>query len=209
MWQKLLGRQYGFYDLFNRHAHTTMEGAKCLLAMCDEFPEIKDRVNQMEELEHEDDTITHMTVDLLHRSFITPLDRDEVLKLISRMDDVMDAMERGTQAMYLYEVKSLPDKLKQMIKVLYRSQELVIEALKLIPGFKGGDRMRDILKEIHSLENQGDSFLHAGLAELFRDNADNPLLVIKMKDIYETIEKAIDKCEDVADIVESIILEHF
>jgi len=212
MWRKLFGglsSQYGFYELFNRHATTTMEAAKCLLEICDEFPDIKGKVSRVEELEHECDSITHMTVDLLHRTFITPLDRDEILGLISKMDDVMDSIDRASKTMLFFELTSVPDKLKEMIRILNRAQEQIIEAVKLIPGFKYGDKLREIHKEIHRLENEGDNFHHAGIIELFRDNVDKPLLVIKYKEIYETIEEAIDACEDIADIIENIVLEHF
>jgi len=209
MWQKLIGKQYGFFELFNRHAATTMEGAKALLALCDEFPEIAGRARRIEELERECDSIAHMTIDLLRRSFVTPLDRDEILELITTMDNVMDFIESAAKRMLLFELKGLPDKLKEMIKVLNRAQEQVIAAVGLIPGFKYEDKLREILKEIHSLENEGDGLHYAGISELFHNNADNPLLVIKEKEIYETVEKAIDECEDIAEIVESIILEHF
>jgi uncharacterized protein len=212
MWRKLFGGlsgQFGFYDLFNRHAATTLEAAKCLLELCDEFPTIKGKVARIEELEHECDSITHMTVDLLHHTFITPLDRDEILNLISKLDDVMDYIDRASKTMLFFELDSVPGKLKDMIKVLNRALEAINEAVKLIPGFKYGDKLREIHKEIHRLENEGDGFHHAGIIELFHDNVDKPLVVIKNKEIYETIEEAIDTCEDIADIIENIVLEHF
>lgn len=209
MWQKLIGRQYGFFELFNRHATTTLEGAKALLAITEHFPEIEESVRRVEELEHECDSITHMTVDLLHRSFITPLDRDEILKLISKMDDVMDSIDRAAKTMLVFELTSVPDNMKQMIGVLNKAQELVMAAVQLIPGFKYGDKLREIVKDIHTLENEGDSLHHAGIKKLFRESADDAILVIKLKQLYETVEDAIDACEDIADIAESIILEHF
>jgi len=209
MWQKLLGNQYGFFELFKRHAAATQEGARTLLAVCEEFPEIAGKVGRIQELEHECDSITHMTVDLLHRSFITPLDRDEILKLISKMDDVMDSIDAAARAMQFFELPAVPTKLKEMIRVLNHSQEQVITAVQLIQGFKYGDKLREIIVEIHRLENEGDAVHYAGIIELFHQNADNPLLVIKLKEIYETIEEAIDVCEDIADLIENIVLEHF
>ena len=209
MWQKLLGNRYGFFELFNRHAAATLDGVRCLLKICEVFPEIAGQVERVEELEHECDSITHMTVDLLHRSFITPLDRDEILKLISKMDDVMDSIDRAAKTMLFFELKSLPGKLKELIRVLNRAQEQVITAVKMIPGFKYGDQLREIIKEIHRLENEGDGLHAAGIIELFRESANDPLLVIKLKEIYETVEEAVDDCEDIADIVENILLEHF
>jgi len=212
MWRKILGGiagQFEFYELFNRHAATTLEGAKYLLDICNSFPNISLKVSRVEELEHECDSITHMTVDLLHRTFITPLDRDEILGLISKMDDVMDSIDRAAKTMLFFDLKSIPDKLKEMIGVLNRALEQVVVAVQLIPGFKHGEKLRELHKQIHSLENEGDQVHHAGIIELFRENQDKPLLVIKLKEIYETVEQAIDDCEDIADIIENIVLEHF
>jgi hypothetical protein len=212
MWRKLFGGlsgQYGFYDLFNRHAATTMEAAKNLQAMCEEFPNIQSMVMRVEELEHTCDSITHMTVDLLHHTFITPLDRDEILDLISKMDDVMDLIDRAAKTLLFFDVQAMPPKLKELIKVLVRCQEQVISAVGSIPGFKNTEKLRQILKDIHSLENEGDQTQHTGIIALFRENVDKPLEVIKLKAIYETVEEAIDACEDIADIIENIVVEHF
>ena len=210
MWDKLMGKEYGFFELFNRHATATLDGVRSLVTVAEEWPaEAAGRIRRVEELEHECDTITHMTIDLLHRTFITPLDRDEIVRLVSKMDDVMDSIERAAKRMLLFEVHSLPKKLIEMIRVLCRAQEQVELAVKMIRGFKQGEKLREVFKEIHRLENEGDGLHHAGLTQLFRENADDPLEVIKLKEIYETIEQAIDQCEDIANIVESIVLEHF
>lgn len=210
MWEKWIHREYGFFELFNRHAATTFDGARSLLTIAEQWPfEEAGRVRRVEELEHECDSIAHMTIDLLHRTFITPLDRDEIVALISALDDVMDSIERAAKRMHLFEVRVLPKKLIEMIRVLSRALEQVVSAVAMIRGFKHGEQLREVFKEIHRLENEGDGLHHAGLTQLFRENADDPLTVIKLKEIYETIEQAIDKCEDIAHIVERIVLEHF
>ena len=135
----------------------------------------------------------------------------EMFKEIHRLENEGDGMFYAGISELFRENAADPltvIKLKQMIKILHRSQELVIEAIKLIPGFKGGDHMRDILKEIQSLENQGDYANREALAQLFQMH-DKPIEALKWREIYDHIETAIDKCEDVADIVESILLEHF
>ncbi len=209
MFQKMLRTQYGFFDLFNRHAATTLDGARSLWSVAEEWPHIAGLVRRIDELEHECDSITSMTVDLLHHTFITPLDRDQILKLISKMDDVMDSIESAARCMHLYEVRHLPDKMKEMIRVLCRAMEQVNAAVPMLRAFKHQDKMREMFKEIHRLENEGDGLFYAGISELFRENADDPLTVIKLKQIYEFIETAVDQCEDIANILESILLEHF
>lgn len=207
--KKLRGDQFGFFELFERHADTTREAAQCLVTVCDDLSCAAQNMERVEELEHSCDSMTHMVVDLLHKSFITPLDRDEILGLISKLDDVMDLIDRACKTMRLYEVKVLPPKLKEMVGILSQAQGKVVEAVKLLRTFKNSEQLREVLKDIHSLENQGDSCHHAGISALFRENENNPLYVIKIKAIFETIEEAIDRCEDVADTVESIMLEHF
>ncbi len=210
MLEKFFHREYGFFDLFNRHAATTLDAANSLLTIAEQWPsEEAGRVRRIEELEHECDTIAHMNIDLLHRTFVTPLDRDEIVALISALDDVMDWIERAARRMHLFDVPTIPKKLVEMIRVLSRAFEQVVRAVELIKGFKHGEQLREVFKEIHRLENEGDGLHHAGLTQLFRENANDPLTVIKLKEIYEAIEHAIDKCEDIAHIVERIVLEHF
>ena len=209
LWGRLTHRHYGLFDLLNRHAAATLDAARSLVAIAEEWPKAAGRVRRVEELEHECDSITSMTVDLLHRTFITPLDRDEILKLISKMDDTMDSIESAAKCLVLFEIRALPEHLKAMIRVLHRALENVESVVQSLRGFKHGEKLRELAREIHRLENEGDGLFYAGISELFRENANDPLTVIKLKNIYEPIEAAIDECEDIANIVESILLEHF
>lgn len=209
MWRKLAPREYGFFELFNRHANTTLEGTRLLVTLVENWPDGAKEMSRIEELEHECDSITHMTVDLLHRTFITPLDRDEIHNLISKLDDIMDTVEVASRRMRLFEIQSCPDKLKELVRVLNQSTEKVVLAVKMLHNLKHTDELREVFKEINRLENVGDSLFHSALQDLFKNNANDPLTVIKLKEIFESIEWAIDRCEDVADTVEGIVLEHF
>lgn len=208
MWDKLLPKEYGFFDLFNRHAAAALDAARVLVATLDEWPAAEGRVQRIIELEHECDNLTHMTVDLIHRTFITPLDRDEIVRLISTQDDVVDQIEAAAQRLILFDIRVIPTRLKELSRVLLRSMEQVVVIVGMTKNLKDQARLREILKEIHSLENEGDGLHRAGLAELFREYAGDPLTVIKLKEVYETIEDAVDQCEDIANIVEGISLEH-
>jgi hypothetical protein len=110
--------------------------------------------------------------------------------------------------MVMFEIRTVPARLREMARVLVRTQELVVDAVARLHPLKDIDRLREIFKEIHRLENEGDGLLRAGLVELFRENASDPLTVIKLKEIYETVEMAIDRCEDVANVIDGISLEH-
>ncbi|HOX47247.1 MAG TPA: DUF47 family protein [Myxococcota bacterium] len=209
MFSRLLPKQYGFFELFNRHARTTLDGAREFVLAVEEWPDKGDaRFRCIKELEHECDSITHMTVDLIHRTFITPLDRDEILALISKMDDVMDCVETAGSRIMRFKIGKVPGRMVEMARVLAKAEELVAKTVEMLQGFKHVDEMRDMFKEVHRLEGEGDELVHAGVAALFEDHADDPLLVIKLKEIYEIVERGIDECEDVANIIEGIALEH-
>ena len=120
MWDKLMPKEYGFFDLFDRHAAATLDAARTLVQVLEGWPESAGRVRRIEELEHECDSIAHMTIDLLHRTFITPMDRDEILALISKMDDVTDSIEAAAQRLGLFDIRTVPPKLVEMARVLNR-----------------------------------------------------------------------------------------
>jgi predicted phosphate transport protein (TIGR00153 family) len=201
-------KEYGFFDLFNRHAAQALEGTKFLLKVVEDWPNSQNDIKRIEEIEQECDGITHMTVDLLHRTFITPLDRDEILNLISKMDDVIDCVEVAARRMVIFEIKKVPAKFKDLVEALVKAQELVVQIVAMLSKLKQTERFREIVKDIKRLENEGDRIFHACLADLFKENANDPCEVIKLKEIYEAIERGIDRCEDVSNVVEGIILEH-
>jgi predicted phosphate transport protein (TIGR00153 family) len=207
--QRLLSKDYGFFDLFDRHAATTLEAAECVCeAMIDLKGKKEDKTKRIAELEHECDSITHMTVDLLHRTFITPLDRDEILSLISKMDDVADNIDAAAHRLVLYELEEAPREVVELTQVLVRTQRQLVEVIKLLRNLKHREAIQVHCKEINSLENQGDQLHRNGVASLFRVYKHDPLMVIKLKELYEILETAIDCIEDVANIVEGIVLEH-
>jgi predicted phosphate transport protein (TIGR00153 family) len=158
-------------------------------------------IRRIEEIEHECDTIAHMTIDLLHRTFITPLDRDETLKLISKMDDVVDGIESAAQRMLLFDVQQVPARLVDLARVVMKEQEVLVELVPLLHGFKHPERIRELIIEVQRLENEADGILRAGLGELFREHRSDPLMVIQVKELYERIEDAADQAEDVAEII--------
>ncbi len=209
MWEKLAPREIGFFDLFIRHSKAGLDAGKTLVEALDQWPRgAEGMVRRIEEIEHECDTIAHMTIDLLHRTFITPLDRDETLKLISKMDDVVDGIESAAQRMLLFDVQKVPARLVDLARVVMKEQEVLVDLVPLLHGFKHPERIRALIIEVQRLENEADGILRAGLGELFRDYRGDPLAVIQLKELYERIEDASDQAEDVAEIIEGITLEH-
>jgi predicted phosphate transport protein (TIGR00153 family) len=168
---------------------------------------IRTRAARIKEIEHETDVITHACVERLHKTFITPFDRDDIHRLITRMDDVMDYIESAAIAVMLYELVEMTDPARELADVLVRSTESVAVAVSGLKNVKQSQAILDACIEVNRLENEGDEILRGALADLFRE-AKDPLLVLKWKEVYEALENATDRCEDVANVIEGVVLEH-
>jgi hypothetical protein len=203
----LLPREDDFFGLFERHAALTVEGAKEMQRLVSGGQNVRALAARIKEIEHETDVITHTCVEQLHKTFITPLDRDDIHRLITRMDDVMDYIESAAAAVWLYELSEMTVPARQLADVLVRSTEAVAIAVGGLKNVKQADTILNACIEVNRLENEGDEILRTALADLFR-GARDPLLVLKWKEIYEALENATDRCEDVANIIEGVVLEH-
>lgn len=203
----LLPRDEDFFGLFERHAALTVEGAKEMQRLVQGDQNIRTRAARIKEIEHETDVITHACVERLHKTFITPFDRDDIHRLITRMDDVMDYIDSAAIAVMLYELTEMTEPARALADVLVRSTESVAVAVSGLKNVKQSKAILDACIEVNRLENEGDEILRGALAELFR-GAKDPLLVLKWKEVYEALENATDRCEDVANVIEGVVLEH-
>ena len=202
-----LPHEEDFFGFFERHAALTVEGAREMRRLVSGGNDVPALAARIRELEHETDVITHRCVEALHKTFITPLDRDAIYQLISHMDDVMDYIESAAVSVMLYELSEMTAPARALADVLVRATEAVAVAVAGLSNLKRPD---DILKaciEVNRLENEGDEILRGALAELFRDARD-PLLVLKWKEVYEALENATDRCEDVANVIEGVMVKH-
>jgi hypothetical protein len=207
MLRRLLPRDEDFFGLFERHAALTVEGAKEMQRLVLGDPNLRARAARIKEIEHETDVITHTCVERLHKTFITPLDRDDIQRLITRMDDVMDYIESASAAVMLYELTEMTAPARALADVLVRATETVALAVAGLKTVKRPDTILKACIEVNRLENEGDEILRSALADLFR-GASDPLFVLKWKEVYEALENATDRCEDVANIIEGVVLEH-
>jgi predicted phosphate transport protein (TIGR00153 family) len=203
----LLPRDEDFFGLFERHAALTVEGAKEMQRLVQGNQNVRERAARIKEIEHETDGITHACVERLHKTFITPFDRDDIHRLITRMDDVMDYIDSAAIAVMLYELTEMTPPVRELADVLVRSTESVAVAVSGLKNVKQSKAILDACIEVNRLENEGDEILRGALAELFR-GAKDPLLVLKWKEVYEALENATDRCEDVANVIEGVVLEH-
>jgi hypothetical protein len=207
MLRRFLPREDDFFSFFERHAALTVEGAKQFVKLVSGGQNIKALAARIKEIEHETDVITHACVERLHTSFITPIDRDDIHRLITRMDDVMDYVESASERIALYELREMTPEVRDLAEVLVRATESVVTAIGGLRDLKRTQIILDACIEVNRLENEGDEILRNAVATLFREATD-PLLVMKWKEVYEALENATDRCEDVANIIEGVVLEH-
>jgi uncharacterized protein len=207
MFGRFLPRETSFFDFFEQHAALTIEGTKEFLSMVTTGANIAAKCRRISDIEHETDTITHRCVEALHKTFITPIDRDSIHTLITRMDDVMDFVEAAAERIELYEITSMTNDVRDMSDVLYRSAQQVELAVRGLRHLKDTQQTLKLCIDINRLENEADAILRRSVARLFKEEKD-PITIIKWKEIYENLEDASDRCEDVANIIEGVILEH-
>lgn len=204
-------KEVKFFDLFNAHADLIAKGGRQLVTLVDELPQGPEVVGRhaqaIDETETAADKITHETIALLHTSFNTPLDRDEIHQLITRMDDILDLIQDFAEAMFLYDIRKLTQEARQLADLCASCCERVKSAVILLNTMDNAPAILKLCREIDQLESDADRAMRTGITKLFRDEEDVRQL-IKLKGIYELLESVTDRCEDVANIIEGIVLEN-
>src|SRR5690348_18009077 len=207
---RLMPREGHFFVLFDNHAKLIVEGAIALADLLRHYDTVTDRasgIKLIEDVEHAADRITHETVQLLHTTFVTPFDRDDIHRLISRMDDVLDLIQDTAESLVLYDIKQLSPEAIQLAELLLRCAERVQAAVKLMASMADAPAMLGICQEIDKLESEADRVMRGAISRLFREETD-VRQVIKLKAVYEALETATDKCQDVANVIESVVLDN-
>ncbi|MEZ4363691.1 MAG: DUF47 family protein [Kofleriaceae bacterium] len=207
MFGRFLPKETSFFDFFEQHAALTVEGTKEFLSLATTSANIPAKCRRISDIEHETDVITHRCVESLHKTFITPIDRDQIHRLITRMDDVMDFVEASAERIELYELTVMTNDVRDLADALHRGTILVEEAIRGLRDLKSPQAVLKKCVEINRLETEADAILRRAMARLFKEERD-PIMVIKWKEVYENLEDATDRCEDVANILEGVILEH-
>jgi uncharacterized protein len=207
MLSRFLPREEKFFDLFKRSADLLVDGSIELQQLLGDLGKSESRARKIKDLESRADEITHRTVELLHTTFITPLDREDIHQLITKMDDILDFIEAAAERISLYEIKSTTPQLNDLADIIVKSTEGLRTAITRIESLKEPEEIVKQCVEVNRLENEADQVFRKGMAQLFRDEPDVRQL-IKMKEIYEMLETVTDRCEDVANIVEGIVLEY-
>lgn len=207
MFGRLMPREGAFFDIFNRHVNEAVLASRELVALMANPADAEARARAIESHEKRADKITLECIELLHKTFITPLDRDDIYSLITRMDDILDLMEDAAQSIWLYDLRVLTPESGRLADICVACIERVKAAVNLLSNL---DNFKDILaicNEIDKLEADADHVERAAMAKLFREENDVKQL-IKLKAVYELLETVTDRCEDVANIIEGIVVEN-
>jgi predicted phosphate transport protein (TIGR00153 family) len=206
--EKLMPKSDDFFSDFEAQAATVVEGARLLKDLLDDFTNVPAKVQAIKDVEHRADDITHRAFARLHTQFITPFDRAEIHQLLSRIDDVLDLADAAAERLGLYDIDQVLPDARELAAVLVAQSQKMHEAVGGLRDMKKNPGViLEACKEMNVLENQADTLLRRSMAKLFKRGND-PLTVIKWKEIIDLIETATDRAEDVANVLEGVVLEH-
>jgi uncharacterized protein len=210
---KLLPREGNFFEMFNQHADRIVEAARAFSSLVTNYgdPHLREQFNRdVDNAERAADRVTHDVNKMLHQTFITPIDREQIHKLINTMDDVADLIQDSAETMALYDVKFMTEDIKRLTDISVKCCERLAAAVKMLGSISDKGTAEAALKtceEIDKLESDADRVMRSAMSKLFREEPDVREL-IKLKAVYELLETITDKCEDVANLIEGVILEN-
>lgn len=202
-----LTRDAIFWDAFVQHADTTLQAARLLPEMFDNLASAAEYARRIKDLEHRGDKTTHDALAALHKTWITPLDREEIHNLMTSLDDVLDAIDEAAERVSLYDIQEATPEGRELVAAVIACAEETRKAVEALHELKAPERILAFCLEINKQENHADEIHHRGVARLFREKLD-PLFVMKWRDVYDSLERATDRAEDVANLIEGIVLEH-
>jgi uncharacterized protein len=202
---RLTPQKREFFSLYSRASANTVEIARLLVELLERFPAGNgDLITRIKEREHEGDHLTHEIVDLLNRTFVTPFDRDDMYRLAGAIDDVCDHVDEAAGNLGTYGVEGVPEKAVEQARVIYQAARNLDAAVQRLEGFKDSQAQ---LIELRRLEDEGDRLVRDAVAELF-NNVEDPIVIIRWKDIHERLEEACDALENAADVLEAILVKN-
>lgn len=200
----LMPRKGTFFVLFSQHAQNALEASQALEKLVSDFTRVEDKVRDIHAIEHYGDKLTHQIIQEVNATFVTPLDREDIVGLASKIDDITDVCYDVAEMVSLYKVTAIRPAAVRQAQTLVQAAAVVVVAMRDLEKLKA---LEPHWIKIHTLENEGDAIFREAVADLFAHSTD-PVEIIKWKDIHGLIEVAIDRCEDVANIVETIVVKH-
>ncbi len=206
----LMPHERQFFTLFNSHASLVVQGATTLVEMLADYSDNGRRdafVAKIQAFESAADDVTHQTVALMHNTFVTPFDREQINRLIQRMDDILDLMQDTAESLTLYDVHVLTPEVSHLADLVHICCTRVHDAVTMLSSMDNGPAILKICQEIDALETDADRVMQAAISRLFREEQD-VRQIIKLKAVYELLELTTDKCQDVALVIEGVVLEN-
>ena len=200
----LLPKEEAFFDLFKQAAHNVIEGSRLLKELMEDYANVQQKIERIKEVEHIGDGITHDIALRLNQTFLPPLDREDIHDLASALDDILDAVEAVADRFAIYKIAQPTESAIRLGDILYRASVAVGRGVDHIA--MSHEEVKEYGVQVNSLENEADRVSRDAISELFEKEA-NPIAVIKWKEIYETFEEGTDRCEDVANVIERIVLK--
>lgn len=207
MLKKFLPKETDFFSMFEKAALNVNKSASLLVEMMEDMSVGEIKAKEIYESEQEGDMLTHEVMRKLNKTFLTPVDREDIHALVCRIDDVVDLIWASADRAVLFKLNSAPPEAVDLCKTLHETTEFITKAIGCLKD-KKYSYIQEYCIEINRLENRADRIFREALVKLFDNHINDPILVIKWKEVYEHLEDATDKCEDVANVLESIVLKH-
>jgi len=204
---RIIPRDQEFFVLFQKASANIIDGAERLKKLLEEFDDLRERVRAIEEVEHKGDSLTHEIMKKLNTSFVTPIDREDILALTSSLDDVIDLIDAAATKLLLYKVTETTPYAKELGFLILKCVQELHKGIVHLPAPKGRDHVYEHCVEVNSIENEADRVCRDAIAHLFEHEKD-PVYILKWKEIYETLESATDRCEDAANVLEGVALKN-
>ena len=207
MFARLMPREGRFFDFFNDHADQLVQAAHELQTLITSGDDLERRAYNSESIEKRGDKIAYAAIELLHRTFITPLDRDDIHQLVSKMDDILDVIEDTSQSIFAYDISQITPEARRLAELCVACVEKVKAAVGMLSNMNNAKAILIVCQDIDKFESEADHVMRSALAQLFRDEPDAKQ-VMKMRSVYEMLETVTDRCEDVANIIQGIVIEN-
>jgi len=207
MFSRLMPREGRFFESFDKVATKVVEGSRELAALMGDIDQLPSRMRRIEQLEKEADVYTHDTLELLHKTFITPIDREDIHALATRLDDILDMAHSCAATIYEFDIQKLTPEAKQLADLCLQASIHVKDGVALISDMKNSTRVLEICKEIGRIEDESDHVMRAAMARLFREEPE-VRQVMKLRTVYERLEDMADRCYIVATILEGVVFEN-
>lgn len=201
---RLIPREEKFYDDFKMMADQLRRGSRMLEEMLAVDPPVADKAHEIKEVEHQCDFLTHEVIQRLNKTFVTPIDREDIHELARTLDDVMDAIDNAASLIPLYRIDKVRSGARELTRIIIQQTDEIRAAVEALEQRKG---VLERAIEINRLENEADRIHRRAIGELF-DSEPNPINVLKWKEIYDLLEEATDACEDVANLLENVVVKH-